>query len=269
MSGTTSTDPLGPGPAGASAANFASASRRPPTVVSVLMIVLGALVLVGSMVATGISRVTTGPVRTEQRSMAVDGVTSLSVDVSAGSLTVEFGDVERADLAVTGAGGIDAWRFERSGNTLDLASQSRSFVGVSIFNFTPERAVLTLPRSLEDTGLAATMSLEAGSLNVSGAYNSLALSVSAGNANLNLNNVHTAKYQLSAGAINSRMTGAAPDAVSIDVSAGDLRLRLPDAAYDLSREVDAGSLNSSLREDSSSGHRIDAQVSAGSVKLSN
>ncbi|SJN36854.1 hypothetical protein FM104_09360 [Microbacterium esteraromaticum] len=51
------------------------------------------------------------------------------------------------------------------------------------------------------------------------------------------------------------------------MSAGNLSLTLPEGAYDLRRDVSAGSLNSSLREDPSSGNRVTARVTAGNVTL--
>lgn len=264
MSDTTHADPLGPNPAD----DVASARlRQPPTAVSIVTIVLGVLVLLCLIASTGLNRFSTGSARTEHRTLAVDGVTGLDVHVEATSLTIGFGDVQNAELTTTGELGASAWRFARSGQLLELAPQD-GIVNAEVFNFSPEIAVLTLPRSLESAGLTATVSLDAGSLKLNGAIDSLDLSVSAGSASVNLSGVRTAKYGLSAGSIRSRLSGAAPASVSIDVSAGDLNLRLPDAAYDLSRDVSFGGFSSSLREDDASAHRVDAQVSAGSVKLS-
>jgi hypothetical protein len=53
----------------------------------------------------------------------------------------------------------------------------------------------------------------------------------------------------------------------IDVSAGSLGLALPDARYNITQDVSAGSLNNRLDHSSTSERRIDITLSAGEVTL--
>jgi hypothetical protein len=55
--------------------------------------------------------------------------------------------------------------------------------------------------------------------------------------------------------------------VTADVSAGQLTLTVPDDEYDVRKNVSAGTLNSDLRESSSSSNRVEVSVSAGTANL--
>jgi hypothetical protein len=72
---------------------------------------------------------------------------------------------------------------------------------------------------------------------------------------------------VSAGAVDARLTGSAPRAVTVDVSAGSLDLRLPDEAYDVRSDVSAGDFENGLRTDAESGNVVDVTVSAGTVTI--
>ena len=64
--------------------------------------------------------------------------------------------------------------------------------------------------------------------------------LSAGGADIDLDDVAEADFSVSAGAVDARLTGTAPRTVTVDVSAGALELTLPEAAYDVRSDVSAG-----------------------------
>lgn len=97
---------------------------------------------------------------------------------------------------------------------------------------------LTLLEELNDGNLNASMDLSAGRLiadgefdhlevelgageaTVNGSANALDAQLSAGSANLNLADVQTAEFEVSAGRLTTELTGSAPDTVNTEVSVG-------------------------------------------------
>lgn len=271
-----------PGPT-PSAPSSSPAPRSSSRVVAILTIALGSAVILGSIGVGAVSAVAAATVRTEQtRTLAVDGVSRLDVDVSAGSAKVRFGDVTQATLDVTGGNG--QWTFERAGDRLTLSSPS-GILAVGWFSGGSGDAVLTLPRALEDTPMDALLTVSAGSLDAEGTYGKLgidmsagaatvrgtaetvAVNASAGRADLGLRDVREADLALSAGEIIARLSGSAPDLVTVDISAGSLALTLPADRYAVDVDASAGSLVNRLDTSPGAAHRVKGQVSAGSVLL--
>ncbi|WP_460775959.1 DUF4097 family beta strand repeat-containing protein [Microbacterium sp. GXF7504] len=259
----------------------AAPRRSGPKVVAILTIVLGAAIVLGTVVTAVVGSVaaTAGRV-TETRSLAVAGVTELQLDAGAADVTVQFDDVDEASLRVVEGAG--AWIFEVSGDTLRVATPHRPFFGWLFGD--NGRAVLTLPASLEgaDASLALgagslhadgtfgelEVDLSAGDLDVSGAASSLDLEVSAGSADVELADVADADLRLSAGDTVVRLTGAAPREVEVDVSAGGLDLFLPDVAYAVQSDVSAGRLDAgAMRTDSAASRTVTVTLSAGDVTI--
>lgn len=223
------------------------------------------------------------------QSVTVEGVDGLDVDVSASDVTVRFGDVEEATLEVSGDGD-HKWRLARSDGELVVRNDQNPFGWLDggwfggWFDY-DETVVLTLPESLNDARLDADFSISAGNLDIEGAFgevdidmgagglsmegsaSSVEADVNAGRAQLELSGVTEADFSVSAGKLEATLADTAPSLVTIDVSAGSLELTVPDDVYDVSQDVSAGSLDNRLDTSSSSRHKIDASVSAGSVVL--
>ena len=108
--GTDSPGPESPGTRGSS------------TVIAVLVIVLGALIVFGTIIGAVFSTIRAAAVSTDSRAVAVSGVDTLSIELNAGSLTVEYADVDEAELEVTAPFGGDRWSLERDGDTLTVSS---------------------------------------------------------------------------------------------------------------------------------------------------
>ncbi|BDZ39941.1 DUF4097 family beta strand repeat-containing protein [Microbacterium suwonense] len=250
---------------------------------TVLLAVFGGVALLGTGAAAAVSGVQQLTSEDGGRQLDVQGVTELDLEVSAAAVTVKFRpDAELAELQIE-HGSPSGWSLKRDGDTLEVRGPDRGFDF-----FRPdwlrgdERATLVLPERLH--GLDADLTLQAGTLTVDGVFGELDLQLNAGSlsvngearaldaelnagrADIDLRGVKTAEYTVAAGRMTSVLS-TAPDEVSIEVSAGALNLTLPDVSYDLRRSVNAGSLDSDLAEDSSSRHRIHAEVSAGSVTL--
>jgi hypothetical protein len=277
----STTTPLPPAPAAPPAAT-------PPTggasrVVAILTIALGCAVVLGVIGSAVFSTIGAASVRTETQTVDASGVTDLNVTVDAASLQIEFADVSDATLEVTSGLGVGAWTLEREGDELTVATPRRFGPG---WIFGGEvRATLTLPSELEGTTLDAALDLSAGELVVGGAFGALdvevgagALSVegsartltvdlSAGGADVELDGVAEADFSVSAGAVDARLTGAAPRLVTVDVSAGSLDLTLPDAAYDVRSDVSAGEFDNRLSTEVGARNVVDVTVSAGSVTI--
>lgn len=272
--------PLPPAPPAATPPRETRGASR---VVAILTIALGCAVVLGAIGSAVFSTVAAASVRTETQTIDVAGVTDLEVAVDAASLRIEFADVSEATLDVTSGLGVGPWTLERDGDELDVATPQR-FGGGWIFGG-EVRATLTLPRELQGEALDASLDLSAGELTVDGAFGDLDIEVgagtltvngsartlgvdlSAGGADIDLADVSEAEFSVSAGAVDSRLSGSVPRAVTVDVSAGSLDLTLPDAAYDVRSDVSAGDFENGLRTEPGARNVVDVTVSAGTVTI--
>lgn len=258
---TTLTPPQAPAPIG-----------QPPTrgasrIIAILVIVFGSLVLLGTIGSAIIGTIASASVHTSSRTLAVDGVESLDVDVSAGALRIEYADVAEAELEVTSASGADRWTLARPGDRLVVESPNRfnDWLSWGWFSNGVGDAVLRLPLELE--GLEADVSLSAGDLDVAGAFDSFALDLSAGSADLELADVSSASFSVSAGGVDAELTGVPPRDVMVDVSAGSVDLTVPEGDYHVASEVSAGEFDSTVESILHASNTIQVDVSAGEVVL--
>lgn len=258
------------------------------TAVMVVTAVVGGIALLGSggaaaAAAAGNMRASSTP--DSVQTVATDGITGIDLSADASSMRVEYGDVDEAELAITNGRGT-AWTFERDGDDLVVRSP-RGVWGWWLGSWFggEEVAVLTLPESLQGTGLDGDLTLNAGSLDVVGEFGSLDIDVnagaldvqgaatdfevnmSAGRADILLDGVDEVDLGVSAGDLRVELTGTAPSQTSVDVSAGSLDLTVPDVAYDITQDVSAGSLDAKVEQSSSARRMIDVSLSAGSVTI--
>ncbi|MDP3949353.1 hypothetical protein [Microbacterium sp.] len=213
------------------------------------------------------------------------GITGIDLELGGVNMRVEFGDVEDAQLDVSGSGN-NRWVLSRDDDELVVNSPEMKFGWWFGDWFNDEqRVVLTLPEELRGTGIDADISLGAGSLDVEGDFGevdvemgagalfitgsaeTIDLDLGAGRAELDLADVSEADFTISAGRMVAELTGTAPSEVRFDVSAGSLELTLPDEEYNLSQDVSAGSLDNGLQTSSNARNSIVAGVSAGSAIL--
>lgn len=281
MSTTLTPPPVTPDRPAESPRPSSGASRA----VAIVVIVLGGIVLLGATISAAVGTVASASVHTSTRSLDAAGVEELDIEAAAGTLRVEFGDVREAELEVTGSWDADVWRFERDDDTLQVSSPDRFgwFGWRGWFGDGAADAVLRLPSSLQgidaDVSLAAgefvtdgefgelDLSLAAGSFDVSGSAESLSVDVSAGRGTLDLADVREADLTVSAGSLDATLTGAQPGAIELGVSAGSLRLTVPEGAYDVQSDVSAGDLDNGIGSTPGASSTIDVQVSAGQAVL--
>ncbi len=288
--------PLTPPPATAPAASAppatppllaapATAGAPGATAITVVTAVIGGIALLGSG-ATAAVAASGDLVRTDTvQTLDVTGITGLDLDVTATDVRIEFGGVSEAELAVTSGRGR-TWTLERDDDELLVRSPDSRF-GWWFGNWfdDEETVVLTLPEELQDAGLDASLTLNAGSLTVSGTFAELDVEVtagdltvdgaataldaqlSAGGADILLDGVKTADFGVSAGDLTVELTGTAPTDTTIDVSAGELDLTVPEGGYRVTQSVSAGTLDNELDQDSDARRTIDVSVSAGTVTL--
>lgn len=277
----STTTPLPPAAPATPTAPPPPETRGASRVVAILAIALGCAIVLGTIGSAVFSTVAAASVRTETQTVEVSGVTDLDVAVDAASLRIEFEDVPEATLEVTSGLGVGAWTLERDGDRLAVATPPR--FGPRWLFGGEVRAILTLPRELEE--LDAVLELAAGDLTVDGDFDDLGIEVgagtltvdgsartvttqlSAGGADIDLAGVDEADFAVSAGAVDARLTGSAPRAVTVEVSAGSLDLRMPDGTYDVRSDVSAGDFENGLPTELGARNVVDVTVSAGTVTI--
>jgi len=257
--------------------------RSSARVVAILAIAFGSVLVVGAVFSGVFSAVRAASQHTETLTMTADatGIRDLDIDVAAAELTIVFeGDTVSLDVK----GNPADWRLDRDGDSLSVHTDRGWWGGWRLFD-NGDIAVLTLPATLENVALDADLSLSAGIVRADGRYGALDVNLSAGSIEVggsadtlqadvsagrfvfDLDGVTDADLRLSAGAITGEIAGAAPDDVTIDVSAGRVELTLPDEPYVVTSNVSAGEFENLLRGDSTSDHRVDVSVSAGFARV--
>lgn len=259
-----------------------------PRVVATLVGAFGALVILGSLgstaIATASAAVTGGGGGSSSTDTTVEtaGVTELETEVGAGSLRVEFADVDEATLEVTRGWGADQWRLERIEDTIRVSSPDRWWGGW-MFGDRSE-AVLTLPDTLEGIDADLTMNagdlrvidgdfgeldldLGAGSIDITGSARSVDATVSAGQADLELSDVGEADVTVNAGDMDLILTGSQPGEMTFDVSAGRVTATVPEGEYDITSEVSAGDFDNGLGSTPGARSTVEVRVTAGQVEL--
>lgn len=259
-------------------------ARESSRVVAIVVIVVGAVILLGAIVSSVLGTWAAASVHTTSRTVAVDGVTEMDVRVDAGDMRVEFADIDDAELEVRSSWGIDRWTLARDGGELVVSSPDGWFNGwFGGWLGGNSTAVLRLPQSLEgmdaDLRLAAgdltvdgsfdelDLQVDAGSAEVSGAANSVEAHLSAGRAELDLDDVGEAHVTVNAGSLEAAFSGSVPDELVAEVNAGSLRLVVPDGEYDVSSEVAAGDFDNRIGSVPGAAHTIRVTVSAGEAVL--
>lgn len=287
---STEQNPLTPPPASSPAqvpapAQPQAAAPRPggTSWITVTLAVIGGLALVGTGATAAVAA--SGDLSRSDTVLELDvtGVSELDLNASASDVRVEFGDVDQAQLAVTGGRG-GPWTLQRDEDELLVRGPETVFGWWFGGWFDDDRSVvLTLPSELQGLDASFTLSagsldvtgrfgeldteLSAGDLTISGSASSLDADVSAGSADILLDGVREADFAVSAGDLTVELTGAAPSETSIDVSAGGLDLSVPVGEYNITQNVSAGTLDNRLDHSSSSRNSIDVTLSAGTVTL--
>ncbi len=282
---TIAPPPVPAGPPAPTEPNPPQRTSGASRVFAVIAIVVGAMIVVGTVLGAVFSTVAASSVRSESRSLtgaAVRGVDAIVVDVTAGTVQVVFADTREIELSVVSARGLDGWTFAQDGGTLQVASP-RSF-GPFWFGGAG-RAVLTLPESLQDDTLVGDFRIAAGELDVVGDFAELDLFVGAGSvsvsgtvervsaelnaggATLDLVDVRDADLQVNAGALVARLTGDQPRDVAVVTNAGSLRLTVPTGDYTIRSDVSAGEFDNRIGSSPGAISTIDVTLSAGEVVL--
>lgn len=258
--------------------------RSSARVVSIVAISVGGALALGAL-ATGTANAlwSAGPGGGGVQTADADGIQALRLDVEAGDLLIAYGDVEEAELDVPD--GERGWSLTRDGETLTATNSRPWWASWRMFDWGNERVVLTLPDDLQDAELDAELDIAAGSITAAGAFGEVSVSISAGNADVSgsashlqvdlsagrgefaLADVDTGDLHISAGDLDVALTGSAPSQLTLDVSAGSMRVEVPDAAYRVDSDVSAGNVDNRLRTASDAARTIQVDISAGSVSL--
>ena len=215
----------------------------------------------------------------------IQGISAVHAEIGAATFLVEFADVDEVTLNAD-EGAEHTWVLERRGDVIVVDTDRGFFGGFCLFGcgWSTDRATLTLPKSLEGA-IDADLTLGSGSIDANGDFRVLDLDVSAGDltvrgtaevldtqvsagrANIELDSVREASFEVSAGRIDVDLTGDAPERVSVEVAAGAARLTVPETAYRVESDVAAGSFEHQLRTDPSSRHVISVEVAAGEARI--
>jgi hypothetical protein len=255
--------------------------RSAARVISILTIALGVAVVVVTVWGAIVPTVRAATARSGVQTVAVPAnVSALDIDVDAADLDIRFDDVDEATLLVERFGGDD-WTLESDGGVLRVHTPRDRWW--SWFGSSNGDATLTLPSSL--SGVDAVIGLDAGSVvadgdfgaleldlgagdaGLRGSATALTLDLSAGRADVDLVDVADAVFEVDAGEIAGSFGGTAPDSIRITANAGSVDVALPDAEYDVTSQVAAGSFDNGLTVSSSSPRTVAVEVSAGSVRL--
>ncbi|WP_150958939.1 DUF4097 domain-containing protein [Microbacterium testaceum] len=266
--------------------------RGPAFTVSVVTIVVGSVVALGTLVGTGVPAVASlvdwrGQATSYDSSTSDDAtgdvmsqLADLDVELAGGSLTIEFGDVPSARLDADDRG-RRGWTFERSGDSLRVASPSGSFVGWG----TGSRATLVLPRDLDGAGVRADIRVTGGSLEATGGFGDVRVEVAGGTASLDgsardvdlavtggsasarVADVETTSFEVAGGELTARLSGVAPTRTDVEVTAGSADVMLPDDEYDVHLDDGMGSVDNGLRTSSTASAEVDVTATMGSVRL--
>jgi len=259
---------------------------RPPRrasarVIAILTICAGAAVIVGAAAGAVVSGIRSAATGTDTLTADAAGIAALDIDIDRADFEVVYDRVDQAELTVVGA--VGDWRMVRDDDELSVHTDRSWFSGW--FGGSGDRAVLTLPLSYADRTVDASLALAggalrttgafgeldvdlaAGAIDVSGTADELDVDISAGRAAIDLADVAEGDVQVSAGELTGALTGTAPRALTIDVSAGRLDLTLPDEPYTVTSDVSAGGFDNRLETSATSSSRIAVSVSAGQVTL--
>lgn len=270
---TIDTPPAAPAPPRRRGAAFA---------VSIVTIVVGACIALGTVAGTGASAVVV--LRDADRnSVSVDdaeqAVGSLDIDVTGGALTIAYGDVGSARLDA--AQNRSRWTFERRGDSLRVASPNGTFVGLG----TGSSATLTLPREWAVSGLGVDAQVSGGTLDLQGDYGTVSirvaggttslsgaaseidLNVSGGSASVQLRDVGTAVFEVAGGEVTAQLRGSTPARTDVELTAGSIDLRLPDDEYRVRVDDGLGQVDNALRQSSTATAEVDVTATMGEVRL--
>lgn len=281
---TTMTPPAPEQPVQPPAPAPASASPSPAArAISIASMALGGVLILGAVTVTVVqtvfsASVSDGPSAT---SIAVGGVDELDVDVAAGTLRIEFADVDEAELDVRASAAAGRWSLTRDGDSLRV--ESPRLFGLGWLFGGAGDAVLRLPVELQ--GIDADLNLAAGDLRADGDFGELDLTVgagradldatarsvsvdvSAGRADLTIDGAREGEFVVSAGEIVGELTGTAPQELEIEVSAGSLDLTVPEGDYDVRSDVSAGDFDNRIGSVPGSSRVVTVSVSAGNATL--
>jgi len=253
--------------------------------VAIVAIVLGGALAVGSVGTAAASTLASAAQQTSSRTVGVDGVDAIDLDMGAGSMRIEFAAIDRAELSVTSGVSAARWTLRRDGSSLRVASPDGHFWSwFGMFGTHNGKAVLRLPQSLAgvdaDLDLAAgaltaagdfgdlKVSAGAGRLQVEGAATSISAEIDAGSADLRLADVGSADLQLNAGQMDARFTGAQPQSMTLSASAGSMNVVVPQGQYAVTQETDTGTFDNRVGSVTGAASTVQVSVSAGSVTLS-
>lgn len=253
--------------------------------VAVLVTLVGSIVIIATIVGAALGGLASGGRQEATYTSAVDGVSAVDIDLSAGNLTTTFADVDEAVLDVQAQGwrsSVD-WVLEVRDDVLRVSDQDRTWFWPT-FGGGRSTAQLVLPAELEgaiDLGVdvsagaltvdgdvaAADLQVSAGSLTFTGASSALTVDVSAGDANITTSGPDIVGIEVSAGRVTTTITGEPPSSTTVDVSAGGVVLDLPDGDYALTGDVSAGDRTIDVRTDPGSASSLHVEVSAGSATV--
>lgn len=265
-------------------------TARPGSWISILLVVLGAIALVFAIGGGVVRGVAAHSATNQSWTASADGVEALRIDSTAAGFEVRFDDIDEARLdASTDGGPVQQWQLVRDGATLRAQTDHRwGWWGFGRWfgdRGGEEHVVLTLPAELERAGLdldvdvaagsfdadadwgTAIVDLSAGSVDLAGDADSLGLTVSAGEARLDLASSGDVTLDVSAGRVIGALTGEQPASITAEVSAGSIELGIPGGDYAVTQDVSAGDATIDVDEDRDATSTIDVQVSAGSIAL--
>lgn len=214
----------------------------------------------------------------------LDGVTAIEIQAAAADFTLGYGDVDGAELRVSGSGlfgldGENGWTLEQIDDKLIVERHRIGTLG-------SQNVRLTLPRAFERGGAAdlkvklsagefegfgsfndLDLEVNTGELNFSGAAKTVALAVRAGEADIELADVGEAQVSVSSGEADVTLTGMAPTNVALTARVGELTVDLPEAKYRVETGDVVGGFDNRLETSKDSKNIVTVDIAAAEVVL--
>ncbi|MFZ1382371.1 MAG: hypothetical protein WAS54_06245 [Scrofimicrobium sp.] len=242
-------------------------SMSPARIVTLVLTIVGVIALLFTILG-GIAQGLRVPFFSNSEPpgpVSTDGVVEVEIDSSASDFTLQFAPVDEAELTVTGQGAGD-WQMTREGETLQVSPTRNTW-----WRWQGEgqgsAVALTLPESLQQSGISLDLSMAAGKFATEGAFTEVDAEVAAGTALFDLTDTREASFSLAAGSLSASLNGTPPTSVDVEVAAGAMNLSLPDTAYSLDQRIGAGTFSNGLRIDPASPNEIEVDLMAGSLTL--
>lgn len=229
-------------------------------------------------------------------SIDLSNITDIDIDVDhPGEFNVLFdSSLDEAEFNVSdtkGSGKNIVWNVETENESLEITAKgSGNYLGNRVRDlFDPDSrefsANLVLPEKFNDGSLNLDISgsamlsavegdyqsldvnMGAGKLTFTGSAHTLTSEIGAGELIASVTDLDRLDIEVSTGHAQLNISGTTPSRVVLNVAAGAAEVTLPHDSYRVSTDLGLGEIENNLSSDTSSSHKVHAEVGVGRVSL--